>query len=297
MINALLILTITVLYTMQSFLCKKYSDSYPGKESDSSSVFTVVSGITVALVCLILMRFSFSASATTLWLGLLNAAALIGYNLFIVKCSQTGPYSVLMVFSLSGGILMPTFISTVIFGDKISPLKLIGIALVIASVYLMSAKKGEAGIKSRLFIPSCLALALCNGLYCALFDVQQRLIGVNGVTDEKEEMIAITYALAALVTLITLICKNKGSTLRAFRQTKLSLMFLLSCSIVVAIAVNLLVYILQYVDTAMLYTFDNSGVLLLSVLLSCIFMHEKLSAKNAIGCALMCGALVLVAVA
>lgn len=297
MINALLILTVTLLYTMQSFLCKKYSDSYPGKDDDSSSVFTVVSGVTVALVCLILMRFDFDASATTVWLGLLNAAALIGYNFFIVKCAQTGPYSVLMVFSLSGGILIPTFISTVIFKDAISPLKLVGIALVILSVYLMSVKKGEEGIKSRLFLPSCIALAVCNGLYCALFDVQQRLTGVDGVTTEKEEMIAITYATAALVTFITLSFKNKRATIGAFKQTGKSLAFLLSCSVVVATAVNLLVYILQYVDTAILYTFDNSGVLLLSVLLSCIFMHEKLSVKNAVGCALMCGSLVLVAVA
>ena len=40
-------------------------------------------------------------------------------------------------------------------------------------------------------------------------------------------------------------------------------------------------------DTTILFTFDNAGVLFFSVLFSAIFLKEKLSVVNWIGCAVM----------
>ncbi|MBR2311972.1 MAG: hypothetical protein IKA46_01615 [Clostridia bacterium] len=45
------------------------------------------------------------------------------------------------------------------------------------------------------------------------------------------------------------------------------------------------------IDLAMLYTFYNSAVLMLSVLCSYLFLGEKLSLKNILGCIAMCIAL------
>ena len=48
--SALLIALLILLYTLQSFLCKLYTDKYPGDDDMASSVFTVVSGLTVAII-------------------------------------------------------------------------------------------------------------------------------------------------------------------------------------------------------------------------------------------------------
>ena len=46
----------------------------------------------------------------------------------------------------------------------------------------------------------------------------------------------------------------------------------------------------------LVYTFDNAGVMVASVLASVIFLKEKLSLKNIIGCVIMCTALICFAV-
>ena len=109
---------------------------------------------------------------------------------------------------------------------------------------------------------------------------------------EKEEMVIVTYFIGVLISVAMLLIREKKDSLAAMKQTKKSLAFLLGASVVVACAINFFVYILALVDTTILYTLDNSLVFLLSVGFSCLFMGEKLSKMNVIGCFTMCAALV-----
>ena len=76
------------------------------------------------------------------------------------------------------------------------------------------------------------------------------------------------------------------------KQSRRSLAFLISSSAIITVAVNLVVYTLGMVDTAILFTLDNSCVFLLSVLFSCIVFREKLTKMNVSGCVSLCVALV-----
>lgn len=286
--TALPVAAMILLYTLQSLLCKKYSDHYPGKGATASPVFTVVSGFTVVLLSLVLTGFQITFSPSTVLLALLNAAALVGYNAFLIGCAQTGAYSVMMVFSIAGGIALPCAVGVIFFGDPLSPLKLISLLVIFVAVFLVSYRPGEALSRSKLFLPFCVGLGVCNGAYGALLDVQQRLTG----TAEREEMVALTYLVATVIALVMLVLRERRGTLAAFRQTKRSLFYLAVCAVVVALAVHVMVYIIPLIDVTVLYTFDNAGVFLCSVLASAIFFGERLKPLNAIGCALMCAALV-----
>ena len=105
-------------------------------------------------------------------------------------------------------------------------------------------------------------------------------------------MIAITFALCALISLVMLAFKLKSRTISALKQTKTSAFYLIATSLVAAGAVHVLTFVIGLVDLAVLYTFYCSGVLMLSVLCSALFFQEKLSVKNAIGCVVMSVALV-----
>ena len=284
-----LMLLMMTLYSFQSFCCKKYADTYPGRADLASPVFTVVSGFTVVLVSLVFMRFRFEASLLTWILGGMNAIAITGYNYFIVKTSQTGPYTILMVFAIAGGIIVPT-VSALFFAVYPSWLKWLGVCIVIAGVYLASYRKNDTQANYKVFIPCCIALALFNGAYAALMDIQQRLTSAA----EKEEMVAITYLLAAIASLVMLLIKEKGS-LRPFRQSPLSLFFVLVTAVLVGLAINLLVIIIPLLnDITMLHAVNNCGILIVSAILSFMFLKEKITRLNLVGYAVMCGALVLV---
>jgi multidrug transporter EmrE-like cation transporter len=62
-----------------------------------------------------------------------------------------------------------------------------------------------------------------------------------------------------------------------------TLCFAIVCA---TIAVHLVLYVLTLVDATVLYTIDNGGVLVLSVLYSRILFKEKLSAAQVVGIAL-----------
>ncbi len=281
MVNALLIAALIMVYTFQSFFSKTYSDNYPGHPSASCWVFTIVTGLTVAVVTFAANGFHFEAHWPTILLGVLNATVLILYDLFMIRGAVTGPYSILMVFMLSGGILIPAF-TDMFFGNYPSIWQWVSIALIIISLYLVSQKKGEQKITGISFFLYCFGLFIANGLYGSLFNIQQNLTGEV----EKDEMVTISFLLAAVGAAVVLLILRGKNFFADFKQNKKSGTFLVICSGIKAGAVNLLVFILPLVNVTVLYTLDNAGVLLLSVLGSFIFFKEKLSVTNLIGCAL-----------
>lgn len=291
--SAFLIAMLIGVYTLQSLLLRKYSEYYPGKESMASPVFTVVSGLIVAIVSYIFTGFSFQASGLTVCLGLLNGAVLFGYNTCMVKASKNGPYSILMVFMIAGGIILPALTAMIGFQDLLSIGKICSILGVLGAVYMTSLKSEEAAFADKKgFWAACFGIALFNGVYGTLLDVQQRLTSPA----EKEEMVAVTYFCAMLLSGAVLFKKEGKSLAASMKQTQKSCVYLIACSVTVALAVNLMVYILPIVNVTVLYTFDNAGVFLVSVLISRIFFKEKMSAVNWIGCLVMCIALVGVSV-
>ena len=59
--------------------------------------------------------------------------------------------------------------------------------------------------------------------------------------------------------------------------------FLLLCCVCATLAAHLMMYVLTRVNASVLYTIDNGGVLVLSVLYSCFLFKEKLSLPQGIG--------------
>ena len=294
MLGAFLILALILVYTLQSLTCKIYTDNYPGDGSVTSAVFCVVSGVIVAIATFVFAGFGFSAQPLTILLGVVNAIVLTGYNVGFVGASARGSYSVLMTSLLAGGILIPTLVGVIGFGDRPGLFKYVALVLVIISAYLVNSRKEEGGTKnSLLFYILCVILFVCNGAYGSILDVQQRLTGVS----EKEELIILTYGLMAVGMFIYMLISRKGKTFGDFKQTPKSCLFLLLCSLIVAAAINLLSFLIRYIDDiSMLYTFDNAGVLLFSVVFSVVLFKEKLSVKNTVGVLLMTAGLIMAAI-
>lgn len=289
MYTALIIALVILLYTLQSLFTRLYTDHYPGDKGLTTPVFAVICGLIVTVVSFIFSGFTFSCGWLTVLLGIINAFILYGYDAFIIKASATGPYSILMTFSLTGGIVVPAIVSWLFFEVPFSVVQLVSILIIFASVLMISKKENEGEDKEEhkkhrtFFLIICTLLGLANGLYGVLLNVQQELTGVS----EKEEMVAVTFIGAAVISLVQLVVKEGKNTLKAFKQTKLSLAFLLLTALVSALAINALVIALEGADTTLVYTFDNAGVLLLSAIASAVFFKEKLSRLNVIGCIIM----------
>ena len=295
------VILLVMLYTMQSLFTKLYTDRYPGKADMASTVLTVVSGVSVAVITFFGFELcSFTLNWWCILIGVLNAAALYGYNYFIVKASQSGPYSIMMMFSLAGGIIIPIVASLIMGWDEAWNttfrviVNVVCIVAIISAVYMVSNRPEENSEKKQITLPfilSCLGLSICNGTYGIFLTLQQQSEAAGG-EGNRGEMVITTFLAAAIISFIIGIVKERGRFFSSFKQTKGSMIFLVATSIVFALAINLIVIIIPHFDTTILYTIDNSAVLIMSVLISWIFFKEKLTRLNVVGIVIMCAALV-----
>lgn len=298
---------LVMLYVFQSFFTRLFTDKYQGDPSAAPQVLTIVSAaFVISLTFFAFSGCSFTFNGWSILIGAANALCLYGYNYFMTKANRLGPYSIVMIFSLSGGIIIPIVVSLIMGWDKSwstpanAIINLLSIATIIFSVYLVSDKKEEApttdtaakkGSITVAFILACLGIGICNGGYGTFLTLQQQTAAAGGELN-RDEMVITTYFFAALISFVIGIVQKKGEFFRAFRQTKQSAIYLVATGIVFALAINLIVIIIPHFDTTILYTVDNASVFIVSVLLSCIVFKEKLSVKNIIGVISMVLALV-----
>ena len=91
--------------------------------------------------------------------------------------------------------------------------------------------------------------------------------------------------MSGLINFVSGLVKRKKKFLGDFRQSGKSLAFLLLCALCTSSAIILLSTLINDgMDTTLLFTFDNAGVLFFSVICSAIFLKERLSVLNWIGC-------------
>lgn len=285
MLSVVLIALVIVLYSFQTLFCRLYNNCYPGKEEVSPFVYCAYYGVFVSVATFFFGSCSFSPSWQTVLFGLLNAFALLLYNITLIKATATGSYAIANLSLLSGGILIPLLESVLIFGGVLQPIQYAGIALMLIAFGFLNAdglfaKKGEKKEKSnRMFYVYCALLLLANGAYGALFNAQQKLLNEA----ERTEMIILTFLPSAIIGFIMVLAKEKKNTLACFKQTRLSTLHLILCCISATIAINLLVYIMSLVDVAVLFTVENGGVLIMSALYAAFLFKEKLTLPKIIG--------------
>lgn len=293
----LMVLAMILLYTCQSGFCSMYGKFYPGEKSRSSQVYSIFYGLIVGIVTIIVSGFTFSPSPLTWILGAVNGIVLVCYNTFLLMAASRGPYSILMIFNLSGGVLLPMLYSVIVDGEQLTVWQIFAIAVMLISFVLINAepKSGEtdkAEKKSGVFLLLCILLGCMNGIYGILMNSQQKAME-NG---ENAEMIIVTFGISAVAALIVLLFNTRGKCLPAFKQTPKSALFMVLASISAAAAVNMLMYGLSLINVAVLYTLNNGGVLLVSVLWSVIFYKEKLNPTKIVGLILAAGSLVALSV-
>ena len=279
---------IIVLYTFQNFFCKKFSLTYTGKPEDTTPVFTTVGGLVVVVVTFFFAGCKFSAQPVTIILGLINAAALYFYNDFLLKGSRCGPYSVLTVFAVFGGITMPAAVKWLGFSDKMTGPAMCFVIIIMVAVYLMSCKPKDENTSaidkiSPKFLLFSIGMYVCNGSYASILTLQQELSGES----EKEELIIVTFGIGMIVSIVKLLLGGKREN-NPFKMTLKAFVNLMIYALSTAFAINSLVIIMLLdINIGVLLAVQNAGVMLLSVIFSVIFFKEKMTKVNTLGSIIM----------
>lgn len=281
--TALMVAGMTVLFSLQSLFAKLFSQKHGSKNAAvTSTVFSIVYGVFAGFVTLALGGFRFAPSRETLTLGLLNAVMLLLYNTSLIEASRRGSYSFQMICLLFGGIVPPMLHEVLFLGGTLTAVQGVAIGLMLASFVLMNLKgltlKGSDGR----FLFWCAMLFLTNGLYGILMNLQQRRM--NGA--ERNEMIILTYLGMAVLYAVWALLRNRSELTEGFRMGREPLVWLLLCCASATSAAHLMMVLLGRMEASLLYTIDNGGVLVLSLLYSFMLFREKVNAAQIAGIAL-----------
>lgn len=284
-----LLITIVCCYTMQGFFSKLFSVRYQGPPAAATPVYASVTGAACALVTLAVSGFSFDPSAVTWAMGLSNGVILFLYNLAAVNAARTGPYSLQSLIATLGHTTMPLIAGIFIWQDVIAPIHWAGIGVMMLSFFVFNLKGLRVVDAKKGYFGWVTLLALSNGLFGILMAGQQRIM----LHTQRNEMIIISYFTSALISAVYLFLSQRGRVRKAYNMGKVAWIALMMGSVVVATAVNLMMRTLELIPASILYTINNGGVLVFSVLLGSLFFKEKFTREKAFGLVLAVAAFFL----
>ncbi len=288
----LLVMLMVVFFSFQSLFLRLYSIHYAGADAaQSRPVFSICYGMFIAAASLMANGFSFSPSWQTWLLGLVNAGALLLYNISMLEAGDRGSYSFLMIASMFGGILVPLAAGLLFLEEYLRPLQVFAVVLMLISLVVMNLKGISLKESSGAYYLWCALLFLSNGLYGTVMNLQTRMM--RGA--ERAEMLTILFFASALAAALGEALQKRGRQLAGgFRMGRRAALFLLFCCISATVAANLLLYVLPMMNSSVLYTVDNGGVLVLSICYSVILFHEKPQKMQLLGMALAVLSIILI---
>lgn len=294
MLGAIVILVLILCiacYTGQTFFNKMFSTHYAGPAAAATPVYASLYGLIVSFVTLCLIRFQFSPSQMTVILGCVNGIMLFLYNLGMIYAARTGPYAFQSIVMLFGSIVVCLVFSALYWGDRLTVLQLVGIAVMLGAFVVLNSGGIDFHAIKRGYFFWVVLLFFSNGFYGVLLDTQQRLY-----PQERNEMIVITFVSSAVVSLLYLLVMQRGQFLKSFQMSGAAWAFAAGSSLCAAFAVFTLMFLLGYIPSYILYTIANGSILVLSTILCAVVLKEKITKMTVLGVLLSVFSIVLLSV-
>ncbi len=289
--------------------CGKKTSGLITRPSDSFliSLVRMIFCIGIGIITVLLdknatLALPMSSLMISLAAGVTSAIFVITWILSV----RTGAYMMVDVF-LTAGVLIPIISCSVLYGEKISFIQIIGCLLILVAVIIMCSYNNS--LKSKITIPSLLLLLLC-GAANGCTDLLQKVYTHNRAGTASVfnfyTYVSATVTLAVCVIIIKIFEKVKQSKAQvsgkvitdASHETKLDFKLLLPYIAVMAACLffNSFCKTLaaETLDAIVISPISQVGGMLLSSLMAVIFFKEKLNKKGFLGILIALVAMLLI---
>ena len=279
-----IILAVSILITVgvRSF-SNIYSKKYTKNTADTA-FFTLCSAVfSMVVVLVFVLGDGFQGvSWFTFLMAILFAAVSFVNTYSATRALVLGPLAYTCVIAAASSII-PVLYGGFFLGEQITVFQIIGMVLMLVSVFLSVETTGEkrkASIK-------WLGYALLNFLMNGTIGVLQKIHRASAHANESNEYLLIMFFFMALMTLGYLSILRMKGTVRTVRPMKQGRIFLvLLAAGVSAGLINVLnLYLSGAFDAAFLFPVLNGGGTLASLILAFVVFKEKFTLRRSIGLA------------
>ena len=287
-----ILIAITTVFGVLNYNLKSYYvKTRMTRESEQYS-FNALSCIFSAFALWALNGFTFGASVFSVLLGVAFGVIVMAHAIWNGKAVQEGPFGyTTVIVNMSTAI---TALSGALFwGESLTPLKLVGIALMLVCCAFAVDTTGDSGKKGGIkwFLLCILALIASAGI-----GLMQKVHQTSEYKSELMGFLIISFCTGAVISALAyLLLHRKETALCGKPERKLLLpivALVATCGIGVAINHSFNLFLSGAMDTSIFFPVINGLPLLASLIVSFVIFKEKLKKKQLFGFAIGIAALV-----
>ena len=271
MINALLIISVVIGLSLQQITKKTYNKKTTGKGVFCFSAFSsLVAAIFFVFQIKLPFKFDLALIPYALLFGLGYGACTV-CSVFAIFSGSLSLTSLITSYSL----IIPTVYGMIFLKEKIGPFLIVGVVLLLISLFLINYVKGDNKISLKWLFYVTVAF-LANGVCSTVQKVQQ----VDFFGKYKAEFMVVSLLIVVLALVITAFFTEKKEIALSIKKGYLPIAI---CGIANGV-VNLFVMMLSTrMSASVMFPLVSAGSIILTYFISRIWYKEKLNTMQNIG--------------
>lgn len=251
------------------FLLNQLFQKFKGSTSADSLLFTLYTSLAGFFIIFIINGFRLEFSAFSAVIALIYSVVNLLYNAASLKSFETVNLSVYSVFSMLGGMLLPSVFGIFYSAEKVTFSKILCFILISAAIFLTADRKAKKSKNAYFYYA---AVFILNGSVGVLSVIHQS--GASAV--DSFSFLMHTRLISFLFSAVIYAAKYRAFPRITMRPLMCCVAFTTMCSLG-----NLFVLIaLKHIDASVQYPIITGGVMLISLLISLI-RREKVTKKEA----------------
>ena len=273
--NSILLVLSLACVVFGSCINNKVAKTFLTNYSDSLFYNLLLHG--VGTVVMFLYARSFTIHGTTFLLAALFGLDSVLCCIFSVLAFKNGPLGLTTLVTSAGALLFSTVFGTLLFHETVIPVQVIGIALILSSMVILTGERGEGNINRTWFF-LVIAQAFCTGMQ----GIIQKWQGATPYAGEKPVFLLYTFIFCTFFVGIWLLLRTRAIkdepvavTLKSFL---LPAALITGCTTAVVNIINLKLVI--EVPAAVFFPINNGGYIILTSIASSLYFKEKLTRQQ-----------------
>ena len=279
-----LLLGISLVAALGSNVVKKL---YTGREKSlfGNFLYAAVGGLVSATVLLIWGGFG-EASLFTVLLGTLFGAIISLQSVVLLAALNHGPMAYTTVI-VSFSTLITALSGALFFGESLSPSKIVGIVLMLASFTMANGSGGNGGKRASV---RWLLLCIVSFLSTGAIGIMQKVHQTSVYHAELNAFLILAFAVSTLLSGViaaVLYLRSAKKTSESVSVSKGARLILPALMVISGICTGanhkLNLYLSGVIDSAIFFPVVNGGGLVLTTLAALVVFRERLSVGQWIG--------------
>jgi len=269
--NYIMVIAATVLLAFDFSLSKKYQSS-EGTAMAAGLKFNMLNGLLTAVIFFALSGFRLEFSWFSVLMAFGMSLCATTYSVIGFRILKAGGMALYSLFLMLGGMLLPYFFGVLFLEEALTPLRIIGVLLIIAAVVCSGKTKYAFSMGIYLL---CFAVFILNGGVSIISKCHQISTAFPPVSSTAFVMYSgITKFVLSGVAL--LLCKKESKTLSF--SAKSAGAAILGSAVIGGVSYMLQLIGAKTLPATVLYPIVTGGSIIFSALAGKMFFKEKLSA-------------------